>query len=72
MLSQVLLLATLAILTLDTSAPVLLIVLQARKCLLLELKVDGGYRLILLKLSDVGDDMRLLDGGLQHTLPLNA
>jgi hypothetical protein len=72
MLSQVLLLATLAILTLDTSAPILLIVLQARKCLLLELKVDGGYRLILLELSDIGDDMRLLDGGLQHTLPLNA
>ena len=72
MLSQVLLLTTLAILTLDTSAPVLLIVLQARKCLLLKLKVDGGYRLILLKLSDVGDDMRLLDGGLQHTLPLEA
>ena len=62
MLSQVLLLTTLAILTLDTSAPVLLIVLQARKCLLLELKVDGRYRLILLKLSDIWDDMRLLDG----------
>jgi hypothetical protein len=61
MLSQVLLLTTLAILTLDTSAPVLLIVLQARKCLLLELKVDGRYRLILLKLSDIWDDMRLLD-----------
>jgi hypothetical protein len=72
MLSQVLLLTTLAILTLDTSAPVLLIVLQARKCLLLELKVDGRYRLILLKLSDIWDDMRLLDGGLQHTLSLNA
>ena len=72
MLCQVLLLTTLPILTLDTSAPVLLIVLQARKCLLVELKVDGRYRLILRKLSDIGDDMRLLDGGLQHTLPLNA
>ena len=72
MLCQVLLLTTLAILTLDTSAPILLIVLQARKCLLLKLKVDGRNRLILLELSDVGDDMRLLDGGLQHTLPLNA
>ena len=72
MLCQILLLTTLPVLTLDTSAPVLLIVLQALKCLLLELKVNGGYRLILLKLSDIGDDMRLLDGGLKHTLPLNA
>jgi hypothetical protein len=72
MLCQVLLLTALSILTLHTSAPILLIVLQARKCLLVELKVDGRYRLILRKLSDIWDDMRLLDGGLQHTLPLDA
>lgn len=72
MLCQVLLLTTLPILTLHTPTPILLIVLQARKCLLMELKVDGRYRLILRKLSDIWDDMRLFDGGLQHTLPLNA
>lgn len=72
MLCQVLLLTTLPILTLDTSATVLLVVLQARKCLLVELKVDGRYRLILRKLRDIGDDMRLFNGGLQHTLPLKA
>ena len=59
MLCYVLFLASLAVRAFPASGAGMLMILLARERLLLKLEVDGGYRLVFLKLSHIRIDMCL-------------